>query len=434
MSGIRRVSKLRYGIALLLGFGVLINYFDRVNLSVAQGALHDEFGIDAVAFGILSSAYSYTYAALQLPVGVVLDRYGIVAIGRIGALLWSVASFLTAASTNFATFFGSRLLLGVGEAPTFPSNAKAIADWFPRNERGLATAIFDSAAKLGTAMAIPAVSIVAVTYGWRGAFVFTGILSLIFFLAFFAFYRNPSDDKRLSSEERAYISQGRAPEVETSGHQRGASLGYLLRQRKVWGLTIGFSAYGYSFYLFLTWLPSYLTSQLHLGLIKSGWYAAAPWLVAAIADLIVGGWLVDYLIARGADPTRVRKTVLVVGLLLGLAIALATQTHDPVVATFWISIALAGLAASAPVGWSIPGLIAPKGSTGSVGAIMNFSNNLMGIAAPTITGIIVGKTHSFVAAFLTAAVFLLVGIVSYVFVLGPIEPIPEPGARATAGR
>lgn len=420
---------MRYGIAMLLGAGVLINYFDRVNLSVAQGALHDQFGIDVVAFGILSSAYSYTYAALQLPVGVVLDRFGIVVIGRIGALLWSVASLLTAAATGFATFFGARLLLGVGEAPTFPSNAKAVAAWFPRNERGLATAIFDAAAKFGTAIAIPTVSIVAVTYGWRGAFVFTGILSFLFFLAFYAFYRNPEDDPRLSETERAYITAGGATETATGGATASAPLGYLLRQRKVWGLTIGFSAYGYSFYLFLTWLPSYLTSQLHLGLIKSGWYAAVPWLVAAAADLIVGGWLVDYLIARGANPTRVRKTILVVGLLLGLAIALATRTHDAVVATFWISVALAGLAASAPIGWSIPGLIAPRGSTGKVGAIMNFANNLMGIAAPTVTGIIVGKTHSFSAAFSTAAAFLIVGILSYVFLLGEIEPIAEP-ARA----
>ena len=426
MSSAHRVPKLRYGIALILGFGVLINYFDRVNLSVAQGALHQEFGIDAVGFGILSSAYSYTYAALQLPVGVVLDRFGVVALGRAGALIWSIASFWSAAATNFVSFFGSRLLLGVGEAPTFPSNAKAIAYWFPRNERGLATAIFDAAAKLGTAIAIPAVSIVAATLGWRSAFVFTGILSLVFFGAFYAFYRNPSEDRRLSNAERDYIAAGGATPEGTGGASGGAGLGYLLRQRKVWGLTIGFSAYGYSFYLFLTWLPSYLTSQLHLGLIKSGWYAAVPWLVAAIADIVVGGWLVDFLIARGNEPTRVRKTILVVGLLLGLAIAPATQTRDPVIATLWITIALSGLAASAPIGWSIPGLIAPKGSTGSVGAIMNFSNNVMGILAPTVTGIIVGATHSFVAAFSTAAVVLVIGIVSYIFVLGPIEPIPEP--------
>jgi len=194
-------------------------------------------------------------------------------------------------------------------------------------------------------------------------------------------------------------------------------------------LTIGFAAYGYSFYLFLTWLPAYMAAQLYLGLIKSGLYAAVPWLVAAVADLVVGGWLVDYLIARGNDPTRVRKTILVAGLLLGLAIAPAVTTRDPLIATAWITIALAGFAASAPIGWSIPGLIAPRGSTGSVGSIMNFVNNLMGIVAPTVTGFIVAATHSFFAAFLTAAAFLLVGIVFYVWVLGPIEQIPEPETR-----
>ncbi len=420
------VAKLRYGIALVLGFGVLVNYFDRVNLSVAQTSLHRAFGIDAVGFGILSSAYSYTYAVLQLPVGVVLDRFGVVAIGRAGALIWSIASFWSGAASNFGGFFASRLLLGVGEAPTFPSNAKAVAAWFPRSERGLATAIFDSAAKLGTAIAIPLVSIVAASLGWRSAFYFTGALSLVFFAAFYAFYRDPSDDRRLSAGERAYIAAGDAAAEEAPGLGERARLAYLLRNRKVWGLTIGFSAYGYSFYLFLTWLPSYMSTQLHLGLIESGWYAAVPWLVAAIVDLAIGGWLVDALIRRGFEATRVRKTILVAGLLFGLAIAPATTTRDPLIATIWITIALAGLSASAPIGWSIPGLIAPKGSTGTVGAIMNFANNAMGIVAPTVTGIIVGVTHSFVAAFVTAAVVLLIGIFAYVVVLGTIEPIPEP--------
>jgi ACS family D-galactonate transporter-like MFS transporter len=422
----RGIPKFRYGIAVLLGVGVLINYFDRVNLSVAKDALHADFGVDAVAFGILSSAYSYTYAALQIPVGVVLDRFGVTLISRIGAFLWALASFLTAAANSFTTLFGARLLLGVGEAPTFPANAKATGYWFPRAERGLATAIFDSAAKLGTAIAIPVITIIAVRFGWRGAFVFTGILSFLFFLAFYAFYRNPSESRRLGKEERDYIAAGGAQPEGVAQVGESSRLGYLLRQRKVWGLTIGFSAYGYSFYLFLTWLPAYLTSELHLGMIRSGWYAAVPWLVAAIADLIVGGWLVDYLIEKGYEPTRVRKTILVVGLLLGMAIVGATRTTNPVVATLWISIALAGLAASAPIGWSIPALIAPKGSVGTVGGIMNFFNNVMGILAPTVTGFIVGATNSFTNAFLTAAFLLLIGILSYVFVLGKIEPIPDP--------
>jgi len=120
----RGVPKLRYGIALILGFGVLINYFDRVNLSVASRALDQQFGIGAIGFGILSSAYSYTYAALQIPVGVALDRYGVATLGRIGALIWSIASFWSGLAGGFASFLGSRLLLGVGEAPTFPGTQR----------------------------------------------------------------------------------------------------------------------------------------------------------------------------------------------------------------------------------------------------------------------------------------------------------------------
>ncbi len=422
-----RVTNLRWGIAVLLGIGVLVNYFDRVNLTVAGPSLRSEFGIDDIGFGYLLSAFAWTYAALQIPVGVILDRFGVKTIGRSSALLWSVSSALTAVTTGFGTLFASRLLLGVAETPTFPINSKATGYWFPTKERSLATAIFDSAAKIATGIAVPAVALILAHYGWRMTFIVTAILSLGFFAAFYLFYRNPSEDKRLTYAERKYITEGGAqPEGLTTAGGVGAALGYLLRQRKVWGLTIGFSAYGYSFYLLLTWLPGYLVKTYHMDIIKSGLYSMVPWLVAGAADLLVGGWLVDYLIGRGMDSNRVRKTIIVIGMLMGLTIIGAVTTHDPNVAVFWITVALTGLAATAPIGWSIPSLIAPKGSVGSVGGIMNFFNNVMGILAPIVTGYIVAGTSSFSNAFITAAVVLLVGIISYVWVLGRIEPIPEP--------
>jgi ACS family D-galactonate transporter-like MFS transporter len=142
-----RTTHRRWLIAFLLAFGVLVNYFDRVNLSVAKDALEKDFGISNIVFGYMLSAYSWTYAGLQLPMGVLLDRFGVQAIGRISAILWSLACFAGAISPGVKAFFGSRLLLGIGEAPTFPSNAKATGMWFPRQERSTATAIFDSAAK-----------------------------------------------------------------------------------------------------------------------------------------------------------------------------------------------------------------------------------------------------------------------------------------------
>ena len=420
-------TNLRWGIALLLGIGILVNYFDRVNLSVAHPALTKDFGIDDIAFGYLLSGYAWTYAILQIPIGVVLDRYGVIGIGRAGAFFWSIACFITAAASGFWHILVSRLILGIAETPAFPVSSKATGYWFPLNERGLATSLFDAAAKFSNVIGVPLVATIAFYFGWRMMFVATGLFSLLYFALFYVYYRNPSEDKRLDPAERSYIVEGGAQPEGTASAGGGATLGYLLRQAKVWGLTIGFSAYGYSFYLFLTWLPSYLVKTQHWDILKSGLYTAIPWAVATVTDLVIGGWLVDYLIQKGHEPTRVRKTLLLVtGMLMGLAIVGATTTTDPNVATVYISIALGGLAFSAPIGWSIPAIIAPRGSVGTVGGIMNFFNNVMGIVAPIVTGYIVGTTQSFSNAFLTAGAVLVVGIVGYVFVLGKIEPIPEP--------
>jgi len=419
-------TNLRWLIGLLLGFGILINYFDRVNLSVAHPAFTHDFGITDVEFGYLSSGFAWTYAILQIPVGIILDRYGVISIGRIGAFFWGIACFITAAASGFWHIFISRLILGVAEAPAFPVSSKATGYWFPLSERGLATSLFDAAAKFSNVIGVPIVAAIAFYFGWRAMFIVTGIMSLVYFALFYIYYRNPKEDKRLNDEERNYIIEGGAQPEGVSAVGGGATLGYLLTKAKVWGLTIGFAAYGYSFYLFLTWLPSYLVKTQHWDILKSGLYTAIPWAVATVTDLVIGGWLVDYLISRGMESTRVRKFFLILGMLLGLAIAGATTTSDPNVAIIWISIALGGLAFSAPIGWSIPALIAPKGSVGTVGAIMNFLNNVAGIAAPIITGYVIGGTNSFSTAFLIAAVVLVIGILSYVFLLGKIEPIPEP--------
>jgi sugar phosphate permease len=418
-------GNVRWLIGLLLGFGILINYFDRVNLSVAHPDLTKDFGLNDIQYGYLLSGFAWTYAALQIPGGVLLDRLGILWLGRIGPVLWSIACFWTAIANSFTHIFASRLLLGVAETPAFPVSSKATGYWFPKNERGLATSLFDAAAKFSNVIGVPIVAAIAFYWGWRMMFVFTAVLSLIYFALFVIFYQNPSVDKRLSPEERRYIQEG-GGQPEGAPTTKGASLGYLLRNAKVWGLTIGFAAYGYSFYLFLTWLPSYLIKTQHWDVLKSGLYTAIPWGVATITDLVIGGWLVDYLIARGFEQTKVRKTLIVLGMILGLAIVGATTTKDPAIAIIYISVALGGLAFSAPIGWSIPALIAPKGSVGTVGSIMNFFNNVMGIAAPIVTGYIVGETQSFTNAFLTAAAVLLVGIFAYVVILGKIEPIPEP--------
>lgn len=426
-----KVAKRRWGIGALLGIGVLINYIDRIGLSVAAPQIQEAFKLTPVDMGLLFSAFAWSYSLLQIPVGMVLDRFGPTKVGRWGAFLWGVASTITAFSSGFAGIFAARVLLGIAEAPAFPVSSKATGYWFPRKERGTATAIFDAAAKFSNVIGVPLVAVTVVAFGWRWGFALTAVLSFSYFLAFLLFYRDPSADTRLSKAELDYIQRGgAAPEGPAEG---GAvnMLGYLLTKSKIWGLTIGFAAYGYTFYLFLTWLPGYLVQTMHMSIIKSAGFAAIPWAVATVTDLFVGGWLIDHLIAKGKDESVVRKSVLVIGMLFGLAVFGATQTTDPAWAIFWISIALGGLASAAPVGWSLPSLIAPKGGAGTVGGIMNFANNLMGAAAPIVTGMIVGATNSFANAFMVAGVILLVGIVSFVFVLGKIEPLPDPAPRAS---
>jgi len=426
-----RVTNLRWGIALILGFGVLINYIDRGALSVAAKPLHDELGMGPEQFGILSSAFFAVYAFSQIPIGYILDRYGVTVVSRIGAFLWSIASVCTAIAPNFATIYAARLFLGLAEAPTFPANAKAVGYWFPRSERGLATSLFDAAAKLSNAVGVAFTAYLLVWFGWRGMFWWTAGLSFVFFILFYVFYRNPSEDKRLTHAEARHIREGGGePEVPPDQRSRGASLLYLVSQRKVWGLTVGFAAYGYLFAFLLTWLPTYLQTTFGINILKAGGYVFLIWGVGTLTDLIVGGWLVDYLIKRGADANRVRKTVLIVGLVMGFAVIGAAYTKDINVAVTWITIAVAGISFHAPVGWSIPALIAPTNSTGQVGGIMNFLNNLAGFIAPTVTGYIVATTGSFNIALITAAIILIVGIISYVFVLGRIEKIPDPMTAA----
>jgi len=416
----------RWRIACLLGVGVLVNYFDRVNLSVSHAALYTTFGVSNITFGYLSGAYNWTYAMCQLPVGVLLDRFGVRRVGRVSTLLWSIASFAAAVTPSVSGFFAARFMLGVGEAPTFPANAKAIGLWFPSKERSFATAIFDAAAKLAPAIGIPLIGVMLLKFGWRWSFAITGLISLLYFALFSKVYRDPDDDPALTDIERQYILEdSRLPVVHDAAAEK-ASLSYLLRQRKVLGLAIGFGSYNYVFYLLLTWLPSYLSAALHIDLLHSFLYTSVPWIFATFTDLAAGLGC-DALIQRGWDASRVRKTVLICGTTFGLGILGAAHAHTAIRALLWISMSIGGLAAAAPIGWSIPSMIAPRGSVGTVGGIVNLSNQISGIAAPIITGYVVSATKSYAWAFGISAIYLVLGISSYIFLLGRIEQVePQP--------
>ncbi len=415
-------NRMRWNIAVLLGIGILINYFDRVNLSVAHTGLHDSFGINDVVYGYLLSAYNIPYALCQIPMGALLDRYGIKPIGRIGTFLWSAASFAAAAAVSVPMFYSARLLLGVGEAPFFPANAKAIGRWFPPARRSFATSFFDGAAKFSSAIGIPLIGIIVLRFGWRSGFLFTGALSFVYFVAYYFIYRDPE-----AGETDHYVPQ--APRSQTQSQTPRHSFLALLSQRKVLGLAIGFGAYNYVFYLLLTWLPSYFHQALHINLFDSLFYTAVPWLIATIAELLIGGLLTDILIHHGLNASRVRMFFLVFGMLCGLGIFGAGFAHSRFEAVAWITLSITGLSIASPIGWSLPSLIVPEPNVGTVGGIVNFSNQVSGIAAPIITGYVVQLTHSFTVAFYVAAAYILIGIAAYLFLLRDTNMVP---AKATA--
>jgi sugar phosphate permease len=420
-----RLPRRRWRIAWLLGIGVLVNFFDRVNLSVSHDSLIAAFGISDVVFGYLSSSYNWTYALCQLPIGVVLDKLGVRRVGRIGTFIWSAASFGASAAPNLSAFFGARFLLGIGEAPTFPSNAKAIGLWFPERERSFATSLNDSAAKFASAIGVPVIGVVLIHAGWRWSFAFTGAISLAYFLLFWRVYRDPNEDPELTEIERLYIEdQDASLAASERPEERSSSLGQLLSQRKVLGLALGFGAYNYVFFLLLYWLPAYLSSALHIDLLHSFLYTSVPWFVATATDLAFGGFLVDFLVQRGFGQSAVRRTVLIGGTAFGLGILGAAHAHSPSQALIWITVSLSGLAAAAPVAWSLPSFIARRPDVGKVGGIINFCGQVSGIAASILTGYLVSAHHSYASAFAVAAAYLAIGIAAYLFLLGRIELPP----------
>ncbi|MGK3202198.1 MFS transporter [Amycolatopsis sp. MEPSY49] len=436
-TAVRRATrkKARWTIAGVLGVGSFVNYVDRVNLSIAGPEMMREFHLSAAQLGVVASAFLWTYAVLQLPIGAILDRIGVRWVNRAAAALWAIASFLTASAGGLGLLLVSRLVLGFGEAPTIPAGWKAIGQWFPRSERGRATAVFDGCAKISNVLGIPVMAFLVTVFSWHAAFVFTGVLSLGYLLVWWLLYLTPKqalERGRLSPEEFAYLREGGADDEDAPAPSSLTGLGHLLRRRKTWGLALGYASYTYAYYVLLTWLPGYLEKQFGVKLLAGGFYTMIPWLVAVLAQFLVGGIVLDRLIARSGDETKARRIVLVVSMLVSLSVAGAAYAGSVAVALVFLSIGAAGLAVSVPAGSSIVAVIAPEGCSGTLGGLVNFVANMIGIAAPIVTGAVVDVTGSFAGAFLVTGVVLLAGIFCYTVVLGKLDRMPAAPRKETA--
>lgn len=402
----------RWHVASLLGAGTFVCYLDRVNLSIAITPIANDLGFNNSQMGLILSAFLWSYAAAQIPVGLLVDRFGTRWPILIGIGLWAISSFATVAVQTIGAMLLVRLILGLAEAPMMPAFWRSISVWFGVAERGRSNTILDIGSKLSYVLGVPAMAWVVARYGWHACFVLTGIVTAGYGALFFALYREP---------ESADADIRRASVVPSV-----AMLRHLAGSRKLWGVALGFSAYVYVYYLLATWMPRLLQDQLGISVLRSGLYTALPWMFAIICEVLIGGVLIDRLVRHGASAGRARQWIVALSLLASLALLGAVVSHSAIVVLTCLAISAAGLAVSTPIAGALIGLIAPEGSVGSVGALVNFFANCVGLCAPLVTGWVVDTTGSFYGAGVIAAVVVVIGVGAYTWLLGTVEPIRIP--------
>jgi MFS transporter, ACS family, D-galactonate transporter len=361
---------------------------------------------------------------MQIPVGSLLDRYGVAWVTKIGMIIWSLLTISMAFLQGKLLLYLVRFLIGITSASAFPAASKATSLWFPPNERGLPNSLFDSAAKFSNVLGAPLVAVLITHFDWRTAFLAIGIINVLFTIFFWWYYEKPDKHRRISEGELNYIKENNVVANEEQTNKLLYTLKVLFANRKVWGLMIGFTGYGYTFNLLLTWLPTFFKEEYGMDIMSSGLLTAVPWLIATLSGIVAGGWLVSHLIKKGYNAQKVYRTVIVIGLGLGLVFLGAIMTDSVVIAMVCISIGLAGISATAPIGWSISAEIAPSGSISLLSSVVNLANNLFGgIIATALTGYLFDKSGSFTSSFLVAGGVLLLGLFFYIYVLGDINRI-----------
>lgn len=404
-----------------------IAYVDRVNLSVSAPLLSKEFGVNPTMMGLLLSSFTWTYALCNVPAGMVADRVRTRVVYSGALVVWAGCSFLTALVNSVGALFGPRLLLGVGEAPFIPAAVRTMSDWLPRAERGAAGGVFISGVALGSALGPPALAVLATGYGWRSCFYVTAALSLLAGVLWYAWYRHPDDDRRLSSAERALIRGGQEP-YRAGGR---ASWRALVGQRDIWALTGGYFCLLYVQYTFVTWVPSYLVADRHLSVLKSGLATAVPWLCAFVAS-VVAGPVSDVAIRRGVSPGPARKIALVGGMAAALAVLGTAFSGSATAAVVYLSISTAGIVVANGAAWATTqDLVRHLNLSGSAAGFVNGLSNVGGILGPIVTGALVFGTGTFVAPLVVAAGVALLGGLAWLLGIRARVVQPVAGLRLT---
>ncbi|MDV5098852.1 MFS transporter [Pseudomonas sp. LSJ-87] len=409
-------------VSLLLVIGI-INYVDRSALSIANTSIQRDMMITPSQMGILLSAFSLAYAFSQLPLGMIIDRLGSkISLGA--ALLgWSVAQTASGLINSFSAFIGLRVVLGIGEAPMFPSAAKALAEWFEAEKRGTPTGIVLSSTCIGPCIAPPLLTLLMVNWGWRGMFIVTGVFGILVAACWFAFYKSKERYlAELPAEERERLLAAQAQKqtvatVRPSMKAQLAAWAELFRHKSTWGAVLGFMGVIYMLWLHLTWLPGYFEREHGLSLYKTAWVVSLAYVFGALGT-IVAGRVCDRLVKNGASVLGSRKRVVVSALFAAAAFTVPLSFGSG----FMLSVALLCCALfsvnmASSTAWMIANTVVDSRRVASFGSIQNFGGYLAGSVAPIVTGFSIQQTGSFASAFLISAAVAAVAAMAYVLLL-----------------
>ena len=309
------MKRARFGILALIATGTMINYLDRTVLGIAAPRMTRELNFTPEAMGIVFSAFSWSYAAAQIPGGWFLDRFGSRLTYFLAVTSWSLFTLLHGLTRSLPSLLASRLGLGVSEAPCFPVNSRVVATWFPEQERARATAVYTVGEYLGLACFGPLLFWIAERFGWQALFFAVGAVGLAFGFVWWRFYHEP-------------VERAKAP-MPSSGRSAmsRADIGRLLRCRQVWGASLGQFGGNSTLVFFLTWFPTYLATEQHMPWIRAGFFSILPFLAAA-CGVMFGGWLSDALLTRTGSRNLARKLPIIAGLLGATTIVLANYAAN----------------------------------------------------------------------------------------------------------
>jgi len=421
-----KLGMYRWRVCAMLLAATTINYVDRQVLGVLAPFLQTEIGWNEIQYGYIVTSFQAAYAIGLLCIGAIIDRLGTRVGYAIAISVWSLAAMSHSLAASVVGFMLARFVLGLGEAGNFPAAIKTVAEWFPRRERALATGIFNSGSNVGAIVAPLMVPIVAVTWGWQAAFMFTGALSALWLAVWWMTYRAPEDQPGLSSEELAYIrSDPPEPTVRVPWSQ-------ILRHRQAWAFVAAKFITDPIWWFFLFWLPKFLHAEYGLTLMGLGLPLVVIFVLADVGS-IAGGWLAGRFIKRGWSVNRARKGTMLICALAVVPIVFAAQANN-----LWLGVALIGMATAGHQGWSanvftLTSDMFPRHAVASVVGIGGFAGAVGGMMIATFTGFLLETTGSYVPVFLMAGSAYLLALV-VVHALAPrLQPALLDNPSATRG-